>query len=53
MPRYFFNIRIGEDLIPDPDGEELRNPITPGRWPGMIRQLSRNKASSPICSRLA
>jgi hypothetical protein len=26
MPRYFFNTRIGDDLIVDPDGEDLRNP---------------------------
>jgi hypothetical protein len=26
MPRYFFNTRIGDELISDPDGEELRNP---------------------------
>lgn len=26
MPRYFFNTRIGETLIPDPEGEELRDP---------------------------
>jgi uncharacterized protein DUF6894 len=26
MPRYFFNTRIGEELIDDPEGEELRNP---------------------------
>jgi hypothetical protein len=26
MPRYFFNTRIGSDLIPDPEGEELRDP---------------------------
>jgi hypothetical protein len=26
MPRYFFNTRIGDDLIPDPKGEELRDP---------------------------
>ena len=26
MPRYFFNVRIGEDVIPDPKGEELRDP---------------------------
>jgi len=25
MPRYFFNTRIGDDLIADPEGEELRN----------------------------
>ena len=26
MPRYFFNTRIGDELIRDPDGEELRDP---------------------------
>jgi hypothetical protein len=26
VPRYFFNTRIGDDLIPDPDGVELRDP---------------------------
>jgi hypothetical protein len=26
MPRYFFNTRIGNELILDPDGEDLRNP---------------------------
>jgi len=26
MPRYHFNIRIGDDLIPDDAGEELRDP---------------------------
>ncbi|MBN9149745.1 MULTISPECIES: hypothetical protein [unclassified Nitrobacter] len=26
MPRYFFNTRIGSDLILDPEGEELRDP---------------------------
>lgn len=26
MPRYFFNTRIGEELILDPDGEDLRDP---------------------------
>jgi hypothetical protein len=25
MARYFFNTRIGDDLIPDPDGAELRD----------------------------
>jgi hypothetical protein len=23
MPRYYFNTRIGEELIPDPEGEDL------------------------------
>jgi hypothetical protein len=26
MPRYFFNTRIGDELIVDPDGENLRSP---------------------------
>ncbi len=26
MPRYFFNTRIGSDLIPDNEGAELRDP---------------------------
>ena len=26
MPRYFFNTRIGNEVIADPEGEELRNP---------------------------
>ena len=26
MPRFFFNTRIGNELIVDPDGEDLRNP---------------------------
>ena len=26
MPRYFFNTRIGNELILDPEGEELRDP---------------------------
>lgn len=26
MPRYFFNTRIGDDLIADHEGEELANP---------------------------
>jgi hypothetical protein len=26
MPRYFFNTRIGDELIADPEGEELPNP---------------------------
>ncbi len=26
MPRYYFNTRIGTELILDPEGEELRDP---------------------------
>jgi len=40
MPRYFFNTRIGEELIADPEGEELRDPDR--AWEvarAMIREL--------------
>lgn len=26
MPKYFFNTRIGDDLVRDPDGIDLRDP---------------------------
>jgi hypothetical protein len=42
MPRYFFNTRIGDELISDPEGEELRNPDR--AWEvarTMIRELLR------------
>jgi hypothetical protein len=25
MPRYYFNTRIGQELIPDPEGEDLQD----------------------------
>jgi len=40
MPRYFFNTRIGDEVIADPEGEELRNPDL--AWEvarAMIREL--------------
>jgi hypothetical protein len=40
MPRYFFNMRIADELITDPEGEDLRNPD--GAWEvarAMIREL--------------
>jgi hypothetical protein len=40
MPRYFFNTRIDDELISDPEGEELRNPDR--AWEvarAMIREL--------------
>lgn len=48
MPRYFFNTRIGDDLIPDPEGEELRDPDH--AWEvarAMIRQLLREGNEQP------
>ena len=47
MPRYFFNARIGGELIADPEGEELRNPDR--AWEvarTMIRELLRSEGAS-------
>src|ERR1700688_2240665 len=46
MPRYFFNTRIGDELISDPEGEELRNPDR--AWEiarAMIRELLRTEGT--------
>ena len=52
MPRYFFNTRIGEELISDPEGEELRNPDR--AWEvarSMIRELLKTDgAEGPLLS---
>ena len=48
MPRYFFNTRVGNDLIPDPEGEELRDPDH--AWEvarAMIRQLLQERGEQP------
>jgi hypothetical protein len=48
MPRYFFNTRIGKDLIPDPEGEDLRDPDH--AWEvarAMIRQLLQEGGEQP------
>jgi len=48
MPRYFFNTRMGNDLIPDPDGKELRDPDH--AWEAardMIRQLLQQRGEQP------
>ncbi|MDE2602063.1 MAG: hypothetical protein KGL62_06800 [Bradyrhizobium sp.] len=40
MPRYYFNTRLDDELIADPDGEELRDPDR--AWEvarAMIREL--------------
>jgi hypothetical protein len=47
MPRYFFNTRIGDALIPDPEGEELRNPDR--AWEvarAMIRELLKTEGAA-------
>lgn len=49
MPRYFFNTRIGDDLIPDPEGEELRNPDR--AWEvarAMIRELLKTEDNGSL-----
>lgn len=48
MPRYFFNTRVGEQLITDTDGEELRDPDQ--AWEvarTLIRQLLQDEGSTP------
>ncbi len=48
MPRYFFNTRIGDELIVDPDGEELRDPDR--AWEiarAMVLELLRSEGASP------
>jgi hypothetical protein len=46
MPRYFFNTRIGDELISDPEGEHLRNPDR--AWEvarAMIRELLKTEGA--------
>jgi hypothetical protein len=48
MPRYFFNTRIGDELIVDPDGEELRDPDRAFEIArAMILELLRSEGTSP------
>ena len=47
MPRYFFNTRIGEELVSDTDDEVLRNPDR--AWEvarDMIRELLRTEGGN-------
>ena len=47
MPRYFFNTRIGDELVADTDGEMLRNPDR--AWEvarDMIRELLRTEGAN-------
>ena len=46
MPRYYFNTRIGDELVADPEGEDLRNPDR--AWEvarAMIRELLRTEGA--------
>jgi hypothetical protein len=48
MPRYYFNTRIGKELILDPEGEDLRDPDH--AWEvarTTIRQLLETEGSQP------
>src|SRR6267154_1446012 len=46
MPRYFFNTRIGDELISDPDGEMLRDPDRAWEMArAMIRELLRTEGT--------
>jgi hypothetical protein len=48
MPRYFFRTRIGETLIPDPEGAELQDPDHAWRVArATIRQLLADEGESP------
>jgi hypothetical protein len=48
MPRYFFNTRIGDETIPDPEGEELRGPDQAWRLAkAMIVDLLREEGDHP------
>ena len=46
MPRYFFNTRIGDELIDEPEGEELRD--SDRAWKiarAMIRELLKTEGA--------
>jgi hypothetical protein len=46
MPRYYFNTRVGDELIADPEGEELRDPDR--AWEiarAMIRELLKTEGA--------
>ena len=46
MPRYFFNTRFGDELVSDPEGEELRDPDR--AWEvarAMIRELLKTEGT--------
>jgi len=49
MPRYFFNTRIGNELVADPEGEVLRNPDR--AWEvarAMILELLKSEGTSAV-----
>ena len=42
MPRYYFHLRDGEDVLLDPEGRELNHP-------GAVEQMALNEARAIIC----
>ena len=47
MPRYYFNTRIGDELISDPDGEVLVDPDRAWEMArAMIRELLKTEGTS-------
>ncbi|MBU6461694.1 MAG: hypothetical protein KGK01_10685 [Bradyrhizobium sp.] len=49
MPRYYFNTRLGDELIADPDGENLRDPDR--AWEvarAMIRELLKTEGAGRV-----
>jgi len=52
MPRYFFHTRIGDDLLQDPDGTELRDPDQAWQMARrMVRSLlAREAPQAPLLS---
>jgi hypothetical protein len=49
MPRYFFNTRIGDELIDDPEGEELRDADRAWEVAGaMIQELLKTEGAEGL-----
>jgi hypothetical protein len=49
MPRYYFNTRIGDELISDPDGEVLRDPDRAWEMArAMIRELLKTEGTDSV-----
>jgi hypothetical protein len=49
MPRYFFNTRIGDELIADPEGQELRDPDRAWHMArAMIRELLKAEGAESV-----
>ena len=54
MPRYFFNLHNGRNIIPDPDGTELADyHAARAHAFQVMRELSRNREETTSAWRLA